>query len=636
MIDKTVAYGILAILLLTVASITTNIFQPDLTGLASGNLVRTCFDSDGGKNYSVQGYTKGTTTRINYELWDNCQDSTYLMEQYCYKDLRGTKKFACPSGTACQAGACVKITNFCNGLCEPGDSITCPTDCAVQPPPPVCGNGICESNEVTTCPGDCVTQESCFDSDGGNNPGISGTLTVVNATGTFSFNDYCGLNNVVTEQYCSGNKAMTGIIECPVGQTCSNGACIIDQNGNSTNVTVYPANEKVITSFDFETGSGTTPPSWTTVAYILSQAKFKWESTFGHSGQRSLNINLSSPNDARWVYKIKLEPQRSYRLAGYIKGENIVTNNRGTTGANLNANDWDRSQDITGTFGWTNVSFIFQGATNTEIKCRLGFYSNTVTGTAWCDDLVLTSDPLTAYAGTHIHFFLEPQELASITDANMKQWVSNLDQVYNAYVDLVGGSPFNGQSIGIMSVARYPGGWAVSGNPIQWFNIYINEELARVNTGDWSFGIMHEISHDFDLGGGIWNFDAEFWANTKMYYAVEMLNAKVNMGKDYTGSELKNYYKTDAGASWDKTLALGVFSGDGLTYKFIQIRDQIGWDSYKQTFRYFQSLSPSQVPTTRLGKFNLFLDKLTEYSGFDVRTLFTQTEMDAITTEYSK
>ncbi|MEK6967313.1 MAG: DUF5010 domain-containing protein [Nanoarchaeota archaeon] len=153
--DKVVLFGVIAVLLLSAAVITNNVFQSNLTGLATGSLNRTCFDSDGGKNYGVKGYVKGTTSNSKYELWDYCQSSVYLAEQYCYKYLRGTKKIACPVGSVCQDGACVKVA-ICNGICEPGDSVSCPADCAVQPPPSVCGNGICESNETTTCPADCT------------------------------------------------------------------------------------------------------------------------------------------------------------------------------------------------------------------------------------------------------------------------------------------------------------------------------------------------------------------------------------------------------------------------------------------------------------------------------------------------
>src|SRR5512140_3764105 len=42
-----------------------------------------------------------------------------------------------------------------DGICDTGESQTCPSDCG-----PVCGNGICERGELRSCPDDCGI--SCF------------------------------------------------------------------------------------------------------------------------------------------------------------------------------------------------------------------------------------------------------------------------------------------------------------------------------------------------------------------------------------------------------------------------------------------------------------------------------------------
>ncbi|TAL57991.1 MAG: hypothetical protein EPN86_00950 [Nanoarchaeota archaeon] len=631
-----------------------------------------CYDSDGGLNYSVYGDVQITAPHSYGDFEDYCQSNKYVIEQYCSGAQRGTRKITCPHNTFCQMGACIQNSTCGNNVCEQGENgTTCPADCAPPNPPaticgngvceigetadtcpkdcpqqpgviPFCGNGVCEQGENARCPADCPPQ-SCKDSDGGVNLVQLGNVTAINSSGSFIFTDSCIGNSSVLENYCLGSAPMTTILNCSSMNYCGDGACVPIPVTNSTNasqntsiVVEYPANEIVVVDFDFENGNGTTPAGWTTGAWNPSQANFKWENSTGNSGHRSLGINLSTANDASWTYRINLDSQRSYRLAGYIRGESIVNTNGRTVGENLNANTWYLTSDSIGTFGWKQVSIIFTGQTQTAISCRLGFFSNTVTGRGWCDDLVLTSDPMSSYSSTHLTFFVDPSDTTLITDANLKQWMLNLDKVYEKYTDLVGGTPFGGQKIGIMSVRNYPGGWAVAGNPIQWYEPYVGDELGKVNTGEWSFGIMHEIGHDFDLNNGIWNFDAEFWANTKMYYPVETLNATVTMsGIRYTGSQLKTYYETDAGASYDKTLSKGNFSGDALTYKFIQIKDQIGWDPFKKTFRYFLTLNQSQIPTTRMDKFNLFLDKLTEYSGYDVRNLFSTTEMNAITAKYN-
>lgn len=450
------------------------------------------------------------------------------------------------------------------------------------------------------------------------NPTCSSTLTI-----TTTQNTPVG-NYTVTVTAVSGKLSRTAAYTLTVT------APVLDT------VIVVPANEQVLSSFDFETGSGTTPFGWTTDAWKFLEAEFQWENNLGYTGSRSIGMTLNTANDARWVYNINLQPRNAYKLVGHIKGENIVNQEGGAAGANLNVGDWERTDDMTGTFDWTKISLIFPVpyAGTTAIRCRLGFYGNAVTGKSWCDDLILISNPLTKHEGAHTYSMLEPSDLTAISETNMKQWILNLDKAYTAYADLVGGTPSNGEKIGILSVTKYPGGWAVAGNPIKWMQTYIKDELTSINNnGDWSFGILHELGHDFDWPA--WNWDAELWANTKMYYAIEDLNGKVKGGGIYyVGSELKNYYQTDAAGSYDKTLKLGVYSGDGLTYKFIYIKDQIGLEPFRQTFRYFLTLS--QEPATRLDKFNLFLDKLTEYSSVNVRDMFPSIEMNAITAELSK
>jgi hypothetical protein len=92
-------------------------------------------------------------------------------------------------------------------------------------------------------------------------------------------------------------------------------------------------------------------------------------------------------------------------------------------------------------------------------------------------------------------------------------------------------------------------------------------------------------------------------------------------------SNLLAFYKTYAPGAYDKTVALGTYDNDGLNYTFLKIKNQIGWEPFKQTFRYFNALSATAIPTTNLGKLNLFLSKLKDYSGTNVFSLLTAQEM---------
>lgn len=360
----------------------------------------------------------------------------------------------------------------------------------------------------------------------------------------------------------------------------------------------------------------------------------------GIGGSKYLSIYASTPNDIAWEKTLDyLEPGKTYILSGYIKGEGIVNHDNGSVGASLCIMDsWDLTSGdgaALGTFDWKKFELQFTApATGTlEIGCRLGFWSNLVTGKAFFDNLSISLLDLNVKEGRRIIMTIENDDISVISSDNYNEWVSRLDDACEGYADLVGGEPYSGEKVKVLSTRNYPGGWAVAGNPILWYQPYIKAELERVNANDdWSFGLLHEIGHVFDLADR-WNFDAEFWANTKMCFILEALGGKVKPDQIYyKGTEIETYYKTDSKEGYDKKLALNIYSGDSLTYCFMEIKNQIGWEPFKLTFRYFNSLDQADVPQTRLEKFNLFLDKLDEFSNpsFETRSVFTQEQLTAI------
>lgn len=386
----------------------------------------------------------------------------------------------------------------------------------------------------------------------------------------------------------------------------------------------------VISNGNFESGSGNAPTGWSTDAWTTGSS-FTWEQSAGRNGSKCISITSNSYNDARWVQTVQLTPNKHYVLSAYVKGENINPDGTATTGANISVMDeWtvSDSTESTGTFGWKKIylDFVAPESGSVKLGCRLGFYGSVMSGKAYFDDIEIIE--LQRRSGRNVYLNLESSQWSIFTGTNDTRWIGHLDDAYDKYYELVGTKPYNGTNIGIKSAHIYPGYWAIAGNPINWNQPYVAEEIYKINTDDdWSFGILHEIGHDFDQDG--WNWDAEFWANTKMYYVVEQLGGKVFQNNTYyVGSQLENYYKTHASGSYANTIANGTFKGDGLTYCFIRIKNVIGWEPFKMTFRYFTSSGAN--PASKVAKFDLFLDKLTEYSGYDVRSTFLTGELDTI------
>jgi eight-cysteine-cluster-containing protein len=131
----------------------------------------TCTDSDGGKNYNVQG--AAASGGQNYT--DHCNSDGTLTEKYCSESGQiSAEVYQCPYG--CLEGA-------------------------------------------------CTTQQtqSCTDSDGGQNYYQIGTATAAGQ----SLTDHCNEDGTLTEKYCSGNEIAAEVYQCPYG--CSDGVCLKQQ-----------------------------------------------------------------------------------------------------------------------------------------------------------------------------------------------------------------------------------------------------------------------------------------------------------------------------------------------------------------------------------------------------------------------
>jgi hypothetical protein len=65
-----------------------------------------------------------------------------------------------------------------------------------------------------------------------------------------------------------------------------------------------------------------------------------------------------------------------------------------------------------------------------------------------------------------------------------------------------------------------------------------------------------------------------------------------------------------------------------------KISDATGWEPFKLAFQYIDSLPYSSVPATSIGKLNLFLTKVWEYSGVDIFSMITAKERAILQTKF--
>jgi|GEM_PF-4127868 len=164
-------------------------------GSGTGESTTACTDSDGGRNYSGQG----TTTNGAISSTDSCSDSAYLTEYYC-------------SGTAV-----IGETHKCQGAT------------------PICSVGRCTASTAE----DTV----CYDSDSGNGPTTSGTVTGTVKGVAYSHSDTCTDSASLTEYVCkvgdkvSGREGETFAAlqhTCNSFETCKGDKCMNNNFGTLT------------------------------------------------------------------------------------------------------------------------------------------------------------------------------------------------------------------------------------------------------------------------------------------------------------------------------------------------------------------------------------------------------------------
>ncbi|MDR2497699.1 MAG: leucine-rich repeat protein [Tannerellaceae bacterium] len=236
------------------------------------------------------------------------------------------------------------------------------------------------------------------------------------------------------------------------------------------------------------------------------------------------------------------------------------------------------------------------------------------------------------------------QQLLSITNEQLAAWLSNLDRMYEQYVDLMSGlTPFEGKKMVIRTIGGIPA-WAYAGYPIQWNANYVSETLtAFADIGDWSFGIMHEMGHNFathigGFGSGTmsYNWSEEVFANMRMYLALTKTNGKAYINdRTYVGAEIAEYYKSD----YDRKVGnQEPLNSDGLQWTLIRLGNHYqkdgdhGYWLYKQAFSIINNSpnNPNENNWSGWHKFNHFLDILSSCAGRDVRETYSAEELSLI------
>lgn len=245
-------------------------------------------------------------------------------------------------------------------------------------------------------------------------------------------------------------------------------------------------------------------------------------------------------------------------------------------------------------------------------------------------NLPASDQKATNKSGRHITLDLFKDSFNILQDPS---WLPKLDEVYEAYVDLVGQEGYGGPNITLKEGINIgQEAEMLSGDPILWESKFVADKLRSVNEyQDLSFGPVHELGHNFDyylssasyLIGSVKAINPEHWANFKLTYVADTLGAKYpnwtfyqqssgymklpQFSHDYFVERFAKPWIAKGQTDW-QTMENDVFTG--LLY---MIREEYGWEPFKKTFREYNSMTgPS--PASDLAKIQLFADTLNKYT----------------------
>ena len=256
----------------------------------------------------------------------------------------------------------------------------------------------------------------------------------------------------------------------------------------------------------------------------------------------------------------------------------------------------------------------------------------------WATTTVPTPN-LISHSRSSVDFRLDRTFTDALGTSLTNSFLDATNQAFYVIRDFTGGPQFYaGGRMQIEHARNLP--WyaeALSGWPILW-------QLTNVHGGGWFMSLdhaqrmratgietndtpPHEIGHNFD--NIRWSFEPEAIAIlfTYHYYATTgRSTATAGISRTFRGGEYRTYMRSYANRmmghiNHEEAMRWGVYSPYSLAYILGTIAGQIGWQPFTDTFIHFHNMYWWEIPQTDLGKLNLFLTLLRDYSDRDVITM---------------
>jgi len=221
-----------------------------------------CTDSDGGKVFDVKGVTNGQ----NGKKVDTCVDPTRLREYYCDGGLAQNDLVLCKRG--CVDGTCrgpdgtIITALTATKSPTPLGAITGVTGSTTQAQTSATSTTMAQAATTTTIAAQSIG--ACSDSDGGRNPNVKGTMTLIG----IQYTDACVTSLKLREWYCSSAGTVNSeLYRCKNG--CSMGACKPARGTVAAAAVTTISTATTIVTVNVSTSSATTTVAQTGAAHCV-------------------------------------------------------------------------------------------------------------------------------------------------------------------------------------------------------------------------------------------------------------------------------------------------------------------------------------------------------------------------------
>jgi hypothetical protein len=224
-----------------------------------------------------------------------------------------------------------------------------------------------------------------------------------------------------------------------------------------------------------------------------------------------------------------------------------------------------------------------------------------------------------------------------LTPAFLQTFADHFEEAYEAEVALTGYAPYDVIIIDGSKPRDIVAGVVDNYNVIVVNNEFMATEmklmplrLRFVGVYDLSFALLHEMGHMFDSQRA-WNFESEAWTDLKLCYVLYKLTEdhKKTDGAvfgcapaDYRSQNICFKYEEMAeclNIHAKKGAMVTVYGFYGAAREFLLMAYDFGWDPFIKTFHWFQDNGYTQPDFERMEKFEKFVEKLSEYSGKDIK-----------------